>query len=39
MTDEVYKLLTAPRRTYSKDRKHEFDTRKWYEYADLKGEI
>ena len=28
-----------PRRTYSKDRKREFDTRKWYEYADLKGEI
>lgn len=28
-----------PRRTYSKDRKREFDTRKWYEYAQLKGEI
>jgi len=28
-----------PRRTYSKDRKREFDTRKWYSYAQMKGEI
>ena len=28
-----------PRRTYSKDRKREFDTRQWYAYADMKGEI
>ena len=28
-----------PRRSYSKDRKKEFDTRKWYAYADMKGEI
>ena len=27
-----------PVRTYSKDRKREFSTRKWYEYAQLKGE-
>lgn len=28
-----------PRRTYSKDRKREFDTRQWYSYAQMKGEI
>ena len=28
-----------PRRSYSKDRKREFDTRRWYEYAEMKGEI
>lgn len=28
-----------PVRSYSKDRKKEFSTRKWYEYADLKGEL
>ena len=28
-----------PRRTYSKDRKREFDTRQWYSYAEMKGEI
>lgn len=28
-----------PRRSYSKDRKKEFDTRRWYEYAEMKGEI
>lgn len=28
-----------PRRTYSKARKQEFDTRQWYSYANLKGEI
>ena len=28
-----------PRRSYSKDRKREFDTRKWYEYAQMKTEI
>ena len=28
-----------PRRTYSKDRKREFDTRQWYTYAQMKGEI
>ena len=28
-----------PRRSYSKDRKKEFDTRKWYEYAQMKTEI
>lgn len=28
-----------PRRSYSKDRKREFDTRKWYEYAQMKAEI
>ena len=28
-----------PRRSYSKDRKKEFDTRKWYEYAQLKTEM
>ena len=27
-----------PRRSYSKDRKKEFDTRKWYEYAQMKTE-
>lgn len=27
-----------PVRTYSKDRKREFNTRKWYAYAQLKGE-
>ena len=28
-----------PRRSYSMDRKHEFDTRKWYNYAQMKAEI
>lgn len=28
-----------PTRTYSKDRKKEFSTRQWYEYANLKGDI
>lgn len=28
-----------PRRSYSKDRKREFDTRQWYSYAQMKGEI
>lgn len=28
-----------PVRSYSKDRKKEFDTRQWYSYADMKGEI
>lgn len=28
-----------PVRSYSKDRKKEFSTRKWYEYAELKGEL
>ena len=28
-----------PRRSYSMDRKHEFDTRKWYDYAQMKAEI
>lgn len=28
-----------PRRSYSKDRKREFDTRKWYDYAQLKTEM
>lgn len=28
-----------PTRHYSKDRKKEYDTRKWYEYANMKGEI
>lgn len=28
-----------PRRTYSKDRKREFDTRQWYSYAQMKGEV
>jgi len=28
-----------PVRAYSKDRKKEFDTRQWYSYADMKGEI
>lgn len=28
-----------PVRAYSKDRKREFDTRKWYDYAQMKGEI
>lgn len=28
-----------PRRSYSKDRKKEFDTRKWYEYAQMKTEM
>ena len=27
-----------PVRTYSKDRKREFNTRQWYDYADMKGE-
>ena len=27
-----------PVRSYSKDRKKEFSTRQWYEYADMKGE-
>jgi len=27
-----------PRRSYSKDRKREFDTRRWYEYAQMKME-
>jgi len=26
-----------PRRSYSKDRKREFDTRQWYSYAQMKG--
>lgn len=29
----------TPVRSYSKDRKKEFSTRKWYEYADIKGEL
>ncbi len=28
-----------PRRSYSKERKKEFDTRQWYSYAQMKGEI
>lgn len=28
-----------PVRSYSKDRKREFSTRQWYDYADMKGEI
>ena len=28
-----------PVRSYSKDRKREFNTRQWYSYADMKGEI
>lgn len=28
-----------PVRTYSKDRKREFSTRQWYEYADVKGDL
>lgn len=28
-----------PVRNYSKDRKREFNTRQWYEYSQLKGEI
>ena len=28
-----------PVRSYSKDRKREFSTRQWYDYASLKGEI
>lgn len=28
-----------PRRSYSKERKQEFDTRQWYSYAQMKGEI
>ena len=28
-----------PVRAYSKDRKKEFNTRQWYSYADMKGEI
>lgn len=28
-----------PRRAYSKDRKREFDTRQWYSYAQMKGDI
>lgn len=28
-----------PTSTYSKDRKKEFSTRQWYDYANLKGEI
>lgn len=27
-----------PTRTYSKDRKREFSTRQWYEYADMKSD-
>ena len=28
-----------PRRAYSKDRKREFDTRQWYSYVQMKGDI
>ena len=28
-----------PVRSYSKDRKREFNTRQWYSYADMKGEV
>lgn len=28
----------TPRRSYSKERKNEFDTRRWYEYAQMKME-
>lgn len=28
-----------PTSTYSKDRKREFSTRQWYDYANLKGEV
>lgn len=28
-----------PRRSYSKDRKKEYDTRQWYSYAQMKGDI
>lgn len=40
--EDTYQRIVGflePVRSYSKDRKKEFDTRQWYSYADMKGEI
>jgi ribonucleoside-triphosphate reductase len=41
-TIDTYQRIVGflePRRTYSEARKREFDTREWYNYAELKGDI